>query len=98
MSLGDVAKRLLGRKMAFDSSLLHDNRVAFTLTTKDSGAIRFCDGMKVSKEDIIAIQTFPQDYDFLDQTPIYVCGMSVPPVMMAQVASEVYSQWLKQEE
>lgn len=23
-----------------------------------------------------------------------VCGMSVPPVMMAQVANQVYKQWL----
>lgn len=24
----------------------------------------------------------------------YICGMSVPPVMMAQVATRVYEQWL----
>ena len=28
------------------------------------------------------------------QQPHYVCGMSVPPVMMAQVASRIYDQWL----
>lgn len=25
----------------------------------------------------------------------YDCGMSVPPVMMANIAHEVYRQWLK---
>jgi len=25
----------------------------------------------------------------------YICGMSVPPVMMAQAASEIYKQWLE---
>lgn len=41
------------------------------------------------------MQTFPQDYNFMDQDPKYICGMSVPPVMMAQIASSVYEQWLK---
>ena len=43
----------------------------------------------------MATQTFPEDYDFMDQEVNYVCGMIVPPVMMANIASEVYRQWLK---
>lgn len=35
------------------------------------------------------IQSFPDDYDFLDQKVRYVCGMSVPPLMMQRVALEV---------
>lgn len=35
------------------------------------------------------LQSFPDDYDFLDADGRYVCGMSVPPLMMARVASEV---------
>ena len=38
------------------------------------------------------IGSFPQDYNYLDLTPRYLIGMSVPPVMMAQVATEVYNQ------
>lgn len=34
-------------------------------------------------------QSFPDDYDFLDADPRYVCGMSVPPLMMQRVAAEV---------
>ena len=56
---------------------------------------RFCDGEKYSVHDYVATQTFPEDYDFMDQEVNYVCGMSVPPVMMANIASEVYRQWLK---
>lgn len=48
----------------------------------------------LSKSDICKISSFPQDYDFCSQKPEYVCGMSVPPVMMAQVASRIYEQWL----
>jgi len=37
----------------------------------------------MTDKDIISCQTFPQDYDFMGQNVQYVCGMSVPPVMMA---------------
>lgn len=43
--------------------------------------------------DIVGVSTFPQDYDFLDQGAQYICGMSVPPVMMANVSAQVASQW-----
>ena len=48
----------------------------------------------LSTSDICKVSSFPQDYDFCSQKPHYVCGMSVPPVMMAQVASRIYEQWL----
>ena len=53
------------------------------------------DGMGLSDQDFINVQSFPQDYNFLDQSPQYVCGMSVPPVMMAQIARQIYIQWLR---
>ncbi len=31
----------------------------------------------------------------MDQNVQYVCGMSVPPVMMAKISEQVYQQWLK---
>lgn len=49
----------------------------------------------LSKSDICKVSSFPQDYDFGNQNPHYICGMSVPPVMMAQVASRIYEQWLE---
>lgn len=38
--------------------------------------------------------TYPLDYNFLGaKNPVYLIGMSVPPVMTAQVAHQVYLQW-----
>ncbi len=48
----------------------------------------------LSDESVCKVSSFPQDYDFGNQKPYYVCGMSVPPVMIAQIASRVYEQWL----
>lgn len=40
------------------------------------------------------IGSFPIDYDFKKVRPTYLIGMSVPPVMMAQVAHQVKLQWI----
>ena len=36
------------------------------------------------------------DYEFMNNDVQYVCGMSVPPVMMANIAYDIYEQWLKE--
>ena len=40
------------------------------------------------------VQSFPDDYNFLDQDPGYVCGMSVPPLMMQRIAQQIHLQLL----
>ena len=91
----DILKNNNNDKLgSFSSQICNDNDVPPTLT---SGGVfvRMYDGLKLTTEDIIHIQTFPEDYNFLNQSPQYICGMSVPPVMMAQIASQVYEQWLR---
>ena len=39
--------------------------------------------------------TYPIDYNFKTIQPKYLIGMSVPPVMMAQISHQIYLQWLK---
>lgn len=48
----------------------------------------------INKNEELLMSSFPQDYDFLDMNPTYLMGMSVPPIMMAQIAEEVYKQIL----
>lgn len=38
--------------------------------------------------------TYPTDYNFLDIKPQYLIGMSVPPIMTAQIAHQIWLQWL----
>lgn len=38
--------------------------------------------------------TYPLDYNFKDIKPQYLIGMSVPPVMTAQIANQIQIQWL----
>lgn len=93
--IGDVYARYNhGTLKYYDSAILHDEDVCVTLT---SGGIyyRFYDRKTCTKEDFRNMQSFPQDYDFNGNDVHYVCGMSVPPNMMANIATEVYNQWLK---
>lgn len=39
--------------------------------------------------EIARLQTFPDDYDFGKSKAEYVCGMSVPPLMMKRLAAEL---------
>ncbi len=48
----------------------------------------------ISDYEVKCGSTFPQDYDFNGQPIQYVCGMCVPPVMMAQIATRVYNDIL----
>lgn len=46
----------------------------------------------LSKLQASRLQSFPDDYDFLKNDPKYVCGMSVPPLMMQRVANQIAHQ------
>ena len=70
-----------------------DDRPVPTITA-GCKSIRMCDRTHLSDGDIVNVSTFPQDYDFSGADVRFICGMSVPPVMMAHIASEVRRQWL----
>ena len=93
--IGNIAERMTGDKSKYYTAMiLQDNLVAPTITSGGS-VIRFFDKKRCSDEDFTNIQSFPQDYDYCGNNVQYVTGMSVPPNMMANIAQEVYDQWLK---
>lgn len=93
--LEHTLKRMTGEKGKYYSwMLVKDDQVVPTVT---SGGyyFRFCDKTIMADDDFRNVQTFPQDYNFKKQSAQYVCGMSVPPNMMANIATEIYEQWLR---
>ncbi len=92
-SLQDINRRVRKSGSGFTSPINHDDEPVQTITA-GGYCFRMCDGLLMTDKDIIGCQTFPQDYDFMDQNVQYVCGMSVPPVMMARISEQVYRQWL----
>lgn len=89
--LSDVAKRVRRKDAYFSTQINHDTNPSHTITAGGM-ILRACDRTEVTAQDIINCQTFPQDYDFLGMDPQYICGMSVPPVMMAHVAAAINEQ------
>lgn len=69
------------------------NKVCSTITSGGT----FCHYNKpveISNKEKILIGSFPLDYNFEKLDPQYLIGMSVPPVMTAQIAHQIYLQWL----
>ncbi|MBR3795769.1 MAG: DNA cytosine methyltransferase [Clostridia bacterium] len=91
-SIGDISKRVRGKDSGFNNTIWPDDEPAGTVTASGNH-FRGYDGKKPTIQDYINVQTFPQDYAFDGQPAQYICGMSVPPVMMAQIASEINRQW-----
>lgn len=92
--LSNIAIREQGKNKYFTYCLLHDDKVSPTLTAHIESLIQFDEPKFTSDSEVKKISTFPMDYDFCGCKPHYLCGMSVPPVMMAQIASRIYEQWL----
>ena len=91
---GEITKRISGKERMFNFYLIYKNEVCRQLTGKESTNILFDKPRYLSKGEECCVATFPQDFDFVGNKMHYVCGMSVPPVMMAQIASKIYDQWL----
>jgi len=91
----------LGRTLAtvhpngsrFNEKKLDPNQPAPTLTTHCT-PFHWSQPRRITKEEAIRLQTFPDDYNFLNTNGFYAIGMSVPPFMMQCLANEVKQQWL----
>ncbi|MHA2856913.1 DNA cytosine methyltransferase [Paenibacillus lautus] len=94
LNMGDVTEREEGKTSNFNTILVKDQKVANTLASS-SVFLRDDVPQHISDTDIIRMQTFPSDYDFMDADVQYVCGMSVPPLMMQRIAEQIYLQWFK---
>ena len=86
--------RLEGRNSFFSQSYLYKDKVSTTLTGHEDSLVLFDEPKYTSKEEACQIGSYPLDYDFNGSKPHYMIGMSVPPVMIAQIAKQVYEQWL----
>lgn len=93
-SLSDAIFRETGKKKRFNEKYIKENKVCGTMISKGN-TLRFDVPGMISDKDIITIQTFPEDYDFCGQNLQYVCGMSVPPIMMKKIAEQIHLQIFK---
>jgi len=90
---GVINVRLGNKQNSFTTKLLYKDKVCNTVTGGDNNVLFDCP-RKTTKKEVCQIGTYPLDYDFQDVEPKYLIGMSVPPVMTAQIANQIKIQWL----
>lgn len=78
----------------FSTSILYDNVVANTLTSNGT-TVYYDERRNLNDTEYRRISSFPVDYDFCGVDVRYVCGMSVPPVMIARISEQIRLQWFK---
>ena len=77
----------------FSCMYLKPDKVMTTITTRASnGLVLFDEPIKPSETELRRGGTYPMDYKY--ESIGYLIGMSVPPVMTAQIADRIYDQWL----
>jgi len=98
-SFADINGRVRGKSnTGFGTNFLYDDNVCGTLTTKKDCYCLFDEPRYLSDFEAKCVGSYPQDYNFLTNKPQYLIGMSVPPLMTAQIATNIYEQWLSKME
>lgn len=93
LKFADAKYRNINTYNAFFSTvILYNKEVAPTLTS--SGAsIYYEEQRAINDIEYRRMQSFPSDFDFCGINVRYVCGMSVPPLMIKSIAEEIKKQW-----
>ena len=89
--IADVNLRLYKKNSGFQSYFIEDNWVIPTQRAKPD-LIDRKEVATVSAETLRNCQTFPQDYKFEPNTYSnigYICGMSVPPIMIKRIVTRL---------
>lgn len=86
-------KRMKGKESLFSYRFIHDDKPLWTLTSKKRLVV-FNEKRYLNDLEIIRGGSFPTDYNFNGNSIDYIVGMSVPPIMMAKIALQIYEQWL----
>jgi DNA (cytosine-5)-methyltransferase 1 len=92
-SMEQTTKRIDNVEKFFSVKYIDKKKVCNTIMGSEKN-ILFDELRTLSKNELCLAGSYPLDYDFMSNKPGYLIGMSVPPVMTAQIAKQVYKQWL----
>lgn len=96
----DINLRLYNKTSGFTKPIFYDDIVSPTLTATTMEHCAYFEKQgkfrRISYNEWLRISSFPRDYNFENQLPTYVMGMSVPPLMMYKLSQQIYLQLFKQ--
>jgi len=101
---GGSQDEIEANKAGFNCVKADDEMVLPTITGNQrtdslySGIMHSTEPRKLNINEFKMAGSYPMDYNFIhtekENLKSYLIGMSVPPVMTAQIASRIYEQWL----
>lgn len=78
----------------FQELKLDPNKPLPTLRAGSNSYYHYDYPRRLYDEEIMLGGSYPLDYKLCRNKAIYLVGMSVPPLMIAKIADEIYTQWL----
>lgn len=84
----DVMYRIYGVKSGITHRIVANDEI-YPTQTAGHGDIWTESGNHPSDLDVIHAQTFPEDYNFMGNKSEYICGMSVPPIMIKRIVTRL---------
>lgn len=92
----DTLKREENRESNWNSKYIYDDKVCNTIASSSgSKLVCFSEPRKLNNDELKMIGSFPIDYNFNGNDVKYMIGMSIPPVVMANISEQIYLQWLQ---
>lgn len=93
----DVLERIENRNSNFNSVFIYPHKPISTIASSEGSKLTlFDEPRRMNSTEMKLAQSFPMDYDFGSgkcSKIQYVLGMSVPPLMMANLANRLYNEW-----
>jgi DNA (cytosine-5)-methyltransferase 1 len=77
------------KRMWFNAIVSYDNEVMQTVAGDHGRLFDYSNKAQVCHKSIANASTFPQDYDFCGEKIPYICGMSVPPIMIKRIVTRL---------
>jgi len=99
--LADSCERLYGKASFFNEKIIYKDKVLPTLRAKAPSYYRFEENTGITENEIIKGATFPLDYQFVINSinrVNYICGMSVPPIMIKRIVTRLIESGVFKEE
>ncbi len=86
--------RTHGTLSGFNNKYLRCNEPCYTITTNRNTNVLYDEPRILNIKELGLAGTFPTDFNFCGFDPFRVVGMSVPPVLIANIAKEIHDQVL----
>lgn len=87
-TIADCMKRIYGVNSGITHRVAYNDKVYPTQTAGHDDIWTEC-ANHPSNLDVIHCSTFPEDYNFNNTKVEYICGMSVPPIMIKRVVTRL---------